>query len=93
MLLNVNQLSSGEKQLVSILITTILQEGKEVIFFMDEPEISLHVDWQEQLIDIIKTLNPNCQLIISSHAPAVLMRGWHSAVQNIEDLKTRTYGL
>lgn len=92
-LLEINQLSSGEKQLISVLITTILQEGEDVIFFMDEPEISLHVDWQEQLIDVVKTLNPNCQLIISSHAPAVLMRGWHSAVQNLEDLKTRVHGI
>lgn len=86
--LEVTQLSSGEKQLVYILITILLQNDEEYIVFMDEPEISLHVDWQEQLIDAVRTLNPNCQLLIASHAPALLMRGWHSAVKNLEDLKS-----
>ena len=81
-------MSSGEKQLIYILITILLQNEEEYIVFMDEPEVSLHVDWQEQLIESVKMLNPNCQLIIVSHAPALLMRGWHAAVQNLEDLKT-----
>lgn len=91
--LEVSQLSSGEKQILSILIEVLLQEEKECVFYMDEPEISLHVDWQEQLIDIIRVLNPNCQLLLASHAPAMLMRGWHEAVQNIEDLKKYSNGI
>lgn len=87
-ILKVTQLSSGEKQLVYILIKILLQNNEEYIVFMDEPEISLHVDWQEHLIEVVRELNPNCQLIIASHAPALLMRGWQGAVQNLEDLKT-----
>ena len=86
--LSISQLSSGEKQLIYILITILLQNEEEYIVFMDEPEVSLHVDWQEQLIESVRMLNPKCQLIIASHAPALLMRGWHAAVQNLEDLKT-----
>ena len=54
---------------------------------MDEPELSLLVDWQEKLIDKILLLNPNCQLIISTHSPSLLFQGWDSKVINIEDLK------
>lgn len=90
--LNVTQLSSGEKQLVYILITILLQRDEECIVFMDEPEVSLHVDWQEQLIEVVRILNPKCQLLIASHAPALLMRGWYSAVQNLEDLKSKRNG-
>lgn len=90
--LNVTQLSSGEKQLVYILITILLQNDEECIVFMDEPEVSLHVDWQEQLIEVVRILNPNCQLLIASHAPALLMRGWYGAVQNLEDLKSNRNG-
>ena len=54
---------------------------------MDEPELSLHVDWQEKLIDKILQLNPNCQLVIATHSPSLLFNGWDSNVVNIEDLK------
>ena len=80
-------LSSGEKQLFYIMLKVLLQEKQEYIFFMDEPELSLHVDWQEKLIDKILLLNPNCQLIISTHSPSLLFQGWDSKVINIEDLK------
>ena len=80
-------LSSGEKQLLYILMTVLMEEQKDYILLMDEPEISLHVDWQEKLIDKILLLNPNCQLVIATHAPSLLLRGWHSFVSNISDLK------
>lgn len=81
------ELSSGEKQLLCILMTVLMQEQQDYIMFMDEPEISLHVDWQEILIDRIRTLNPNCQLIIATHAPSLLLGGWQDFVSNVEDLK------
>ena len=53
---------------------------------MDEPEVSLHVDWQQQLIDIILELNPNVQIILTTHSPAVIMDGWADCVTNVEDI-------
>ena len=79
-------LSAGEKQLLLILLTVFLQENKEAILIMDEPEISLHVDWQTQLLDIIYELNPNCQVIVSTHSPSMILNGWHSSVVNISDI-------
>lgn len=79
-------LSAGEKQLLLILLTVFMQEGRETILIMDEPEISLHVDWQRQLIDTIRELNPNCQIIVSTHSPAMILNGWQAAVDNISDL-------
>lgn len=81
-------LSSGEKQLIYILLTVLLEGGKDYILFMDEPEISLHVDWQECLIEKIQLLNPNCQMLIATHAPSLLLGGWNSFVKNIDDLKS-----
>jgi len=63
------QLSSGEKQLVLIFLTVLLQKGEPSILLLDEPEISLHITWQEELIKSIRELNPNCQLIITTHSP------------------------
>lgn len=80
------QLSSGEKQLLIILLTALVQDGQPFIFLLDEPEISLHLDWQEQLIEIIRTLNPNCQLIIVTHSPGIMMDGWLDKVTEMKNI-------
>ena len=43
------------------------------LLFMDEPEASLHIEWQQKLIGMIRNLNPNVQLILTTHSPAVIM--------------------
>ncbi len=80
------QLSSGEKQLLIILLTALVQDNRNAILFMDEPEISLHIDWQKKLIQYIRELNPNVQIILATHSPAVIMEGWMDKVSNMSDL-------
>ncbi len=87
-ILSYKDLSSGEKQILLIMLHALLQEQKECIFFLDEPEISLHTDWQMILIDKIRELNPNCQLLIVTHAPSLIMNRWIGSVQNLEDIRT-----
>lgn len=79
-------LSSGEKQLLVIMLTALVQECRPSVLFMDEPEISLHIEWQQRLIGIIHTLNPNAQIILCTHSPAIIMDGWLDAVTEIEDI-------
>lgn len=74
--LTIQQLSSGEKQILIILLTALIHGDEEYVLLMDEPEISLHFDWQKQLIKMIKDLSPNCQIIIATHSPAIAMDGW-----------------
>lgn len=66
------QLSSGEKQIIVILGEALLQEGETFIYMADEPEISLHVAWQESLAKNIKNLNPAAQVIFATHSPDVV---------------------
>lgn len=80
------QLSSGEKQMLLILLTTLVQDNEPYVLFMDEPEASLHIEWQQKLIAIIKELNPNAQLILTTHSPAVIMEGWVDAVTEVSDI-------
>ena len=80
------QLSSGEKQMLVILLTVLVEDQKPYVLFMDEPEVSLHVDWQQKLIDLILELNPNVQIILSTHAPAVIMNGWMDNVSEVSDI-------
>lgn len=80
------QLSSGEKQMLAILLTVLIEDNQHYVLFMDEPEVSLHVDWQQKLIDMIIELNPNVQIILTTHSPAVIMNGWMDKVTEVSDI-------
>ena len=79
-------LSSGEKQMLVILLTALVQDNAHCAILMDEPEISLHIEWQQRLITLIRTLNPNAQIILCTHSPAIIMDGWADAVTEMEDI-------
>lgn len=79
-------LSSGEKQILVIMLTALVQENKHCVMLMDEPEISLHIEWQQRLVNIIRTLNPNVQIILCTHSPAIIMDGWADAVIEMEEI-------
>ena len=80
------QLSSGEKQMLAILLTVLVEDRKPYVLFMDEPEVSLHFEWQKRLIELILKLNPNVQLIVATHSPAVIMNGWLDHVTEVTDI-------
>ena len=80
------QLSSGEKQILAILLTVLVEDLQPYVLFMDEPEVSLHIEWQKRLIDLIMELNPNVQIILTTHSPAVIMNGWLDKVTEVSDI-------
>lgn len=80
------KLSSGEKQMLIILLTALVQNHEPYVMFMDEPEISLHIDWQKRLIALIRDLNPSAQIILTTHSPAVIMDGWMDCVTDVADI-------
>ena len=80
------QLSSGEKQMLAILLTVLVEDNQPTVLFMDEPEVSLHIEWQKRLIDLCIELNPNVQIILTTHSPAVVMNGWVDAVTEVSDI-------
>ena len=65
-------LSSGEKQLLIIFGETLLQKSQPHIFIADEPELSLHIEWQENLVQSLKVLNPYAQMIFATHSPDIV---------------------
>ncbi|MBS5201450.1 MULTISPECIES: AAA family ATPase [Acinetobacter] len=67
--LTINNLSAGEKQLLTFVSYNIFHN--DTIFFIDEPELSLHVDWQNKLFSLLKEQNPSNQFIISTHSPFI----------------------
>jgi predicted ATP-dependent endonuclease of OLD family len=80
------QLSSGEKQILAILLTVLVENREPYALLMDEPEISLHIDLQQRLIDLIRQLNPHAQIILSTHSPALIMDGWMSNVTEVGEI-------
>lgn len=66
-----NMLSSGEKQIISILARMILEPTKKYLVLIDEPELSLSLEWQKRfLLDVVKCLSCR-QLIAITHSPFI----------------------
>ena len=65
------QLSSGEKQIVSLFSKLYLENEKETIVIIDEPELSLSIKWQSMLLpDIIRS--GNCKMLLTvTHSPFI----------------------
>ncbi|MBU1078603.1 MAG: ATP-binding protein [Spirochaetes bacterium] len=81
----VNQLSSGQKQLLILLTETLLQINKPYIFMADEPELSIHIEWQRKLLGAIIALNSDAQIIIATHSPEIASK-WKNKVKRMEHI-------
>ena len=79
-------LSSGEKQMLLILLTVLTEDRQPHVLFMDEPEASLHFEWQKSLISMVRELNPSAQVLLTTHSPALIMNGWEDAVTEVSDI-------
>lgn len=73
---SIYELSSGEKQLVVMLAHLAFHKKnrRSSIFIIDEPELSLHISWQEIFVDALLTASPETQFIMATHAPAILAK-------------------
>jgi predicted ATP-dependent endonuclease of OLD family len=69
-IIGLKSLSSGEKHLLRILVETLRIGSSSLI--IDEPEISMHIDWQKDLISSLQVLNSEAQLILATHSPEVM---------------------
>ncbi|MFC0102487.1 AAA family ATPase [Sphingopyxis terrae] len=64
--------SAGEKQMLSFLCYNAFYHSS--IVFIDEPELSLHVDWQKQLFPTLFSQKKNNQFFIATHSPFIYSR-------------------
>ncbi|MED5601571.1 MAG: AAA family ATPase [Pseudomonadota bacterium] len=83
--IELRDLSSGEKQLLILLTEALLQKETPCIFLADEPELSLHIEWQRMIIPAIMELNPNAQVIAATHSPEVASK-FSDSIFDMEDL-------
>lgn len=87
-ILPIDALSSGEKQILLIMLRVFLLDGKESYVLLDEPENSLDISWQYKLIDTLTKLNPNAQFFITTHSPSIFGAGWGDKIIYMEDVTT-----
>lgn len=94
--ISIKKISSGEKQLLIIFLTVLLQENRPVILLMDEPETSMHVEWQSSFIDRLREINPNIQIIIATHNPLIALNRNRNEIGVIqldnEEVQTKSVG-
>ncbi|MFH9121693.1 AAA family ATPase [Streptomyces globisporus] len=66
----IESLSGGEKQLLRILLECLATEDSPIL--IDEPELSMHVDWQHRLIESMRVINPSMQILMATHSPEIM---------------------
>ncbi|EMA4515768.1 AAA family ATPase, partial [Enterobacter hormaechei] len=78
--------SKGEMTLLSLLLVVYLHRNENVIFLFDEPDLSLHIKWQKNLISKLAAIAPSSQFIISTHSPALIGNYNDQSIINISSL-------
>jgi len=76
--LSLTDLSSGEQEIL-VLFYKLIFESDVNLLLIDEPEISLHIAWQKEIMKDMKNvleLNKNFQLIIATHSPQIISHNW-----------------
>lgn len=78
----VDELSSGEAQIFVLLSHLAFNSSAQNagIFIIDEPELSLHLLWQEKLVDSLVKANSNIQYVFATHSPAIIMEKLDRAI-------------
>jgi ABC-type Mn2+/Zn2+ transport system ATPase subunit len=70
---NIFRLSSGEKQII-VMLAQLIFGTKRDVFIIDEPELSLHLGWQELFVQTILEASPETQFILATHSPTIVGR-------------------
>ncbi len=88
----IDRLSSGEQQLVIIFANIIFNNSftgnRRNILIIDEPELSLHIRWQEQFIDSLLQVSADTQFVIATHSPDIVGEYKNLSI-NINDINRR----
>lgn len=80
---NIDALSSGERQLLVLFAQLIFNNDSNSsnVFIIDEPELSLHLKWQDEFVKYALKLSPKTQLIMATHSPEIFAGYEHKTLQ------------
>lgn len=76
--LKLNKLSSGEKQEIVLFYELIFESDKNICLLIDEPEISLHIEWQLKFMDDLLKIadKKKFKVIVATHSPQIINNHW-----------------
>lgn len=74
-IIQIHELSSGEKSILSIIFSLLSNLEHNSLICIDEPEINLHPEWQEKIIELLEKISSNyygCHFFIATHSPQII---------------------
>lgn len=85
-ILDFAQLSSGEKQILTIVYALLFDVEEDSIVLIDEPEISFHMSWQVMFLSVLKQIckSKPAQYIIATHSPQMFDLNFDNAIDLFE---------
>lgn len=71
---SIDEISTGEKTLLSKVLYLYLKKIKDKVILIDEPELSLHPSWQNRILKLYEDFaeKNGCQIIIATHSPHII---------------------
>lgn len=88
-IVDLNNLSSGEKQIVSLFAQIYLDVNKDFVMLLDEPELSLSVFWQEHLLEDIVSSGKCKFLMAVTHSPFIFRKSMKEYVVGLQEFLKR----
>lgn len=79
--ISLSQLSSGEKQLIAMMAMAHLELSYNLIFLIDEPELSLSLYWQERLLPALSDADACRQILAVTHSPFIFNNEFKDVTQ------------
>lgn len=80
-------LSSGEKQILSIFSELYLENTEEMIYIIDEPELSLSIVWQKEILMDIYNSGKVALLIATTHSPFIFKNEFEYFAKDLNKFK------
>ncbi|WP_446812121.1 AAA family ATPase [Methylomonas sp. 2BW1-5-20] len=89
---SIEGLSSGERQLLVIFAHAFFNQygRKNTVFIIDEPELSLHLVWQEKFAETILKIGPSSQFLLATHSPEIIGINKNKAIKCRQQNASRT---
>ncbi len=84
--IELTKLSSGERQIMIMVYQILFNAAPGSLVIIDEPEISLHISWQQQLGKIFTDLARlrDLRMLVATHSPSVIHNDWDNAAELVK---------
>lgn len=83
-IINFNDLSEGEKQLLLTMSSILVTSNSESLYLFDEPDTYLHPKWQKELAKHLNLIMAENQMIMTTHSPFSILESGENCAYKIE---------